>query len=121
MLPKRPGENPSAESARQSERCQQQAQRAEPVICQNSALPKAECPDGQADDRGGDRSADRRDAIFLDPRPASGRSMDCSRAAKPGPMEILQHGPTGPPTLENADHQNVVIALLPPKSHIQTV
>ena len=58
-------------------------------------------------------------AIFLDPRPASGRSVDCGGAAKPRPMEILQHSPTGLRALENADHQNVVIALLPPKSHSQ--
>jgi hypothetical protein len=45
--------------------------------------------------------------------------VDCGGAAKPGPVEILQHGPTGRRTLENADHKNVVIAILPPKSHSQ--
>src|SRR5262249_23231624 len=45
--------------------------------------------------------------------------MNCGGAAKPGPMEILQHGPTDPRTLENAAHQNVVIAIVPPKSHSQ--
>jgi len=33
-------------------------------------------------------------------------------------VEILQHGPTDPRALENADHQNA-IAILPPKSHTQ--
>jgi hypothetical protein len=119
MLPEQPDQNPSAENARQRERCQQQRQHARPVICQNSALPKDECPYGQANNRGGGRAANRRDAIFLNPRPASGQSVDCGRTAKPSPMEILQHGPTNPRTLENADHQNIVIALLSPKSHSQ--
>jgi hypothetical protein len=42
--------------------------------------------------------------------------VDRGGAAKPRPMEILQHGPTACWTLENADHQNA-IAILPPKSH----
>src|SRR6266480_1801517 len=109
-----PDENPSAESARQRKRGQQQRQHARSVIGQNSALPKDECPDRQ----GGGRSADRRDTIFLDPRPAFGRSVDRGDAAKPGPMEILQYGPTDPLALENADHQNAM-AILPPKSHTQ--
>src|SRR6184192_2908820 len=118
MLPKQPDENPSADSARQRKRCQQQRQHGRPVICQNSALPKDEGPDGHADGRRNGRSADRRDAIFLDPRPTSGRSVDCGGAAKPSPMEIPQYGPTCPRALENADHQNV-IAILPPKLHTQ--
>jgi hypothetical protein len=118
MLVERPDENPSAESARQRKGGQQQRQHARSVIRQNSALPKDECPDGQGDGRGGGRSADRRHAIFLDPRPAFGRSVHRGDAAKPGSMEILQYGPTNPPALENADHQNA-IAILSPKSHTQ--
>jgi hypothetical protein len=119
MLMKQPDENPSAESARQCKCGQQQRQRARSVIRQNSALPKDECPDGQGDGGGCGGSADRRDAIFLDPRPAFGQSVDCGDAAKPGPMEILQYGPTDPRALENADHQNA-IAILPPKSHTRS-
>jgi hypothetical protein len=44
--------------------------------------------------------------------------VDCGDAAKPGPMEILQDGPTDPRALENANQQNA-IAILPPKSHTQ--
>jgi hypothetical protein len=56
--------------------------------------------------------------MFLDPRPASGRSVDRGGAAKPSAMEIFEHSPTGLRALENADHQNA-IAILPPKSHTQ--
>src|SRR6266404_2435476 len=94
MLVKRPDEKPSAESARQRKGGQRQRQHARSVIRQNSALPKDECPNGQGDDRGGGRSADRRHAIFLDPQPVFGRSVDCGDAAKAGSMEILQYGPT---------------------------
>jgi hypothetical protein len=88
------------------------------MMCQNSTLPKDECPDGYADDRGCGHSADYQGATFLDPRPTCARSVDCGGPAKPCPVEILQDGPTGPRTLENADHQSA-IAILPPKSHSQ--
>src|SRR5881397_645982 len=104
---KQPDENPSAESASQSKRCQQQRRHARSVICQKSALPKNQCPEGQADGRAGCRS-DRRDAIFFDRCPTFGRSVDCGGAAEPGPMEVLQYGPTCPRALENADHKNAI-------------
>jgi hypothetical protein len=56
--------------------------------------------------------------MFLDPRPAFGRSVDRGGAAKPSPMEILQYRPAGSHALENADDQNA-IAIFLPKSHIQ--
>lgn len=54
--------------------------------------------------------------MFLDPRPAFGRSVDRDSPTKPGAMQILQYGPTGFRTLENADDQNAIV-LLRPKSH----
>jgi hypothetical protein len=42
--------------------------------------------------------------------------VDYGGAAKPAPMEILQHDPTDHRALENADDQNV-IAIFLPKSH----
>jgi hypothetical protein len=118
MLPKQPDENPSAETAHQCERGQQQRQHPRPGIRQNSTLPRDEFPDGEAQGRGGGRSTNWRDAIFLNPRLAAVRSVDCSDAAKPGPIKILQYSPTGPRALENANHQNA-IAILPPKPHTQ--
>jgi len=116
MLLKQPNENPAGESARQRERNEKEGQPAQPVIGQHSALPKDECAKGQAESRSGGRSADRRYPIFLDPGPASGRSVDRGRAAKLGAMEIFQYSPTGLRALENADHQNTIM-FRPPKSH----
>jgi hypothetical protein len=104
MLPKQSDENPSAETARQSKRGQKQRQQSRPGIRQNPALPKDEFPDSQAYGRGGGRSPNWREAIFLNPRLTAGRSVDCSDAAKPGPIKILQYGPTDPRALENANH-----------------
>jgi hypothetical protein len=56
---------------------------------------------------------------LLDLWPASGRSTNCGDAAKPGAMEILQYGQTGPRALENADHKNAIV-IFSPKSHTQS-
>jgi hypothetical protein len=118
MLPKPPDENPSGETTRQSKRGQKQRQQPRPGIRQNSALPKDEFPDGHAQGRGGGRSTNWRDAIFFNPRLAAGRSVDCSDAAKPGPIKILQYGSTDPRALKNANYQNAIV-VLPPKPHTQ--
>jgi hypothetical protein len=119
MLLKQPDKNQSAESTRQCKRDQQQRQNSRPVIRQNSALPKDECPDDQTEGRGGCRPADRRDVMFLDTWPAAGRTVDCGDAAEPGSVKILQYGPTGPRALKNANQQDA-IAILLPMSHIRT-
>ena len=58
MRLKQPGENPSAKSARQRKRGQQQRPHIRPVIGQNSAQQKDECPHGQAESRGDGGPAD---------------------------------------------------------------
>jgi hypothetical protein len=42
--------------------------------------------------------------------------VDCSDASKSSPIKILEGSPTGPRTLENANHQNAIV-VLPPKPH----
>src|SRR6266496_93711 len=118
MLPKQLDENPASDRTRQRERSEQQSQPGWPVIGQHSAFPEDKCAKGKTKNRNGGRSADRRNPMFLDPLSAFGRSVDRGGAAKPSAMELLQYRPPGFHALENADDQNV-IALLPPKSHIQ--